>query len=95
MRRQGREPTIFRGRLGFCELIHFCVYTFHGFRGLQLITYAPRGREGGSSLLYISIAYYIPKKKKGGGGGGSLNSMQICVRTKWKAPNENGNFRVD
>ena len=35
------------------------------FRGLPLITYAPRG-GGGSSLLYISIAYYMQKK-----GGGS------------------------
>ena len=31
--------------------------------GLPLITYAPRG-EGGSSLLYISIAYHM---QKGGG----------------------------
>ena len=33
--------------------------------GLPLIMYAPRGR-GGSSLLYISIAYYM---QNGGGGG--------------------------
>ena len=31
-------------------------------RGLPLIMYAPRGRGGGgSSLLYISIAYYMQK----------------------------------
>ena len=35
-------------------------------KGLPLITYAPRGKGGGSSLLYISIAYYM--KKKGGEG---------------------------
>ena len=34
--------------------------------GLPLIRYAPRGE--GSSLLYISIAYYM--QKAGGGGGG-------------------------
>ena len=33
-------------------------------RGLPFSTYAPRGR-GGSSLLYISIAYYM---QKGGDG---------------------------
>ena len=33
------------------------------YRGLPLITYAPKG-GGGSSLLYISIAYYM---QKGGG----------------------------
>ena len=32
--------------------------------GLPLITYAPRGGWVGSSLLYISIAYYM---QKGGG----------------------------
>ena len=35
--------------------------------GLPLITYAPRGRGRGSSLLCISIAYYM--QKKGGGEG--------------------------
>ena len=39
-------------------------------RGLPLITYTPR-RGGGSSLLYVSIAYYMQTK----GGGGVLNSM--------------------
>ena len=34
-------------------------------RGLPLITYTPRGRGEGSSLLYIFIAYYM---QKGGGG---------------------------
>ena len=38
-----------------------------GIRGLPLITYAPRGRGVGSSLLYLSIAYYM---QKGGVGGG-------------------------
>ena len=37
--------------------------------GLPFSTYAPRGRGGGSSLLYISFAYYMQKKKKKGGGG--------------------------
>ena len=34
-------------------------------RGLPLITYVPRGREGGSSLLYISIAYFMQKGGEG------------------------------
>ena len=34
-------------------------------RGLPLITYAPRRRGGGSSLLYISIAYYMQKGGEG------------------------------
>ena len=34
-------------------------------RGLPSITYAPRGQGGGSSLLYISIAYYMQKAGKG------------------------------
>ena len=38
------------------------------YRGLPLITYTPRAR-GGSSLLYISIAYYMQK------GGRGPNSM--------------------
>ena len=33
--------------------------------GPPLITYTPTGRGGGSSLLYISIAYYIQKVGKG------------------------------
>ena len=38
----------------------------YAFRGLPLITYAPRGRGVGSSLLVlcVSIAYYM---QKGGG----------------------------
>ena len=37
------------------------------FRGLPFSTYAPRGEGGGgSTLLYISIAYYM---QKGGGEG--------------------------
>ena len=35
----------------------------------------------GSSLLYISIAYYLQKKRRGGGGGGP-DSMYTCVRTQ-------------
>ena len=47
-----------------------CFYLFHlkekkHIRGLPLITYAP-WVGGVSSLLYISIAYYM---QKGGGGG--------------------------
>ena len=34
-------------------------------RGLPLITYAPRERGGGSSLLYISITYYMQKGGEG------------------------------
>ena len=39
--------------------------------GPSIKTYAPRwrGGMGGSSLLYISIAFYMQKKKKKGGGG--------------------------
>ena len=33
-------------------------------RGLPLIKYAPRGK-GGSSLLFISIAYYMQKGGEG------------------------------
>ena len=47
-------------------------------RGLRLFIYAPRGR--GSSLLYISIAYYMQN------WGGGPDSMLNCVRTLWKAP---------
>ena len=36
--------------------------------GLPFSTCAPKG-EGGSSLLYISIAYNMQKKRGGGGGG--------------------------
>ena len=43
--------------------------------GLPLITYAPRGR-GGSSLLYISIAYYM--QKGGGGGEGVQKACKIA-----------------
>ena len=39
---------------------------FGNLWGLQFSTYAPRGKGGGSSLLYISIAYYMQR-----GGGGS------------------------
>ena len=35
----------------------------------------------GSSLLYISIAYYMQK-----GGGWVQIACKNCVRTKWKAP---------
>ena len=34
-------------------------------RGLPLIMYAPRGRGGGSSLPYISIAYNMQKGGEG------------------------------
>ena len=34
-------------------------------RGLPLITYALRGGGGGSSLPYISIAYYMQKGGEG------------------------------
>ena len=34
-------------------------------RGLPLSTYAPRGRGGGSTLLYISIAYNMQKGGEG------------------------------
>ena len=33
--------------------------------GLPLITYATRGRGGGSSILYISFAYYMQKGGRG------------------------------
>ena len=33
----------------------------HVVGGLPLITFAPMGREVGSGLLYISIAYYMQK----------------------------------
>ena len=33
---------------------------------LPFITYAPRGRGGGSSILYISIVYYMQKGGRGG-----------------------------
>ena len=41
--------------------------------GLPLIRYAPRGRGGGSNLLYISIAYYMQK-----GGEGVQMACQIA-----------------
>ena len=47
--------------------------------GLPLITYAPRGRGGGSSLLYISNAYYMQKWGRG-------SSYHVRLRT-WKASN--------
>ena len=37
--------------------------TWIGGGGVPLNTYAPKGKAGGSSLLYISIAYYTPKGK--------------------------------
>ena len=44
-------------------------------RGLPLITYTPRGREGGSSLLYISINHYMQK----GGEGVQIACKTACV----------------
>ena len=41
------------------------VYFPTSLRGLPLTTYAPRGRGGGSSLLYISIAYCMQKGGEG------------------------------
>ena len=41
-------------------------HTYIFMRGLPLTTYAPRGRGGGgSSLLYISIAYHMQKVGEG------------------------------
>ena len=37
----------------------------HCVKGPSITTYAPRGRVGGSSLLYISIAYYMQKGGRG------------------------------
>ena len=54
-----------------------CIFRFLPILGLPLITYAPRERGGGSSLLYISIAYYMQKKKRGGG------SVQIACKNAY------------
>ena len=42
-------------------------------RGLPLITYAPRGRGGGGSYIYIE--YYMQK-----GGGGEREGVQIACQ---------------
>ena len=47
------------------------------------MTYTPRGRGGGSSLLYISIAYNMQK-----GGEGVQIACKIAYVLNWKAPRQ-------
>ena len=47
--------------------------------GLPLITYAPRGREGGGGQTSYIFLLRITCKIKGGGGGGP-DSMSNCER---------------
>ena len=42
--------------------------------------YAPRGRGGGTGQSSYTFLLRVTCKK----GGGGLNSMSICVHTKWK-----------
>ena len=60
-------------REGHVVVMFFFVFSYK-IRGLPLITYAPRGR-GGSSLLYISIAYYMQK----GGEGVQIACKNVYV----------------
>ena len=45
--------------------VNVCFQSGMYIRGLPLITYEPRGDGGGSSLPYISIAYYMQKGVEG------------------------------
>ena len=51
-----------RGQINFCLILKsYIIYLW----GLPFSTYAPRGGVGGSSPLYISIAYYMQKGGEG------------------------------
>ena len=53
---------------------HICLY-----RGLPLITYAPRGRGGGQASYTFLLSISCKKKKKGAGGGGLKASKNAYV----------------